>query len=120
MKKVSIILAHAFVGWMLCDLTMVIGMSLLPMQTILVIHAIAAPIYFIVVSLVYFNRFNYTKPLPTAMLFIAFVMVMDFLLVGLVINKSLEMFTSVLGTWLPFTEIFIATWLTGLFVTRRK
>ena len=30
-----------------------------------------------------------------------------------------EMFTSVLGTWIPFGLIFMATWLTGASITRR-
>jgi len=28
-------------------------------------------------------------------------------------QRSLEMFTSVAGTWLPFALIFLATWTTG-------
>jgi hypothetical protein len=41
------------------------------------------------------------------------VMSVDFFVVGLAVNRSLEMFTSVLGTWIPFALIFLATWLTG-------
>jgi len=35
----------------------------------LIIHAIAAPIIFIGISLIYFNFFNYTTPLETAIIF---------------------------------------------------
>jgi hypothetical protein len=34
--------------------------------------------------------------------------------VALLVEKSFDMFRSVLGTWLPFALIFLATWLTGI------
>ena len=112
-QKVLVVLAHALVGWGLCDATMGIGMSLLPMNTILIVHAIAAPIFFAFISLVYFTKFHFTSPFTTAGIFVLFVMVVDFLVVALLINKNLEMFASLLGTWIPFTLIFLSTFLTG-------
>jgi hypothetical protein len=44
-------------------------------------------------------------------------MLVDFFVVGLLINRSLEMFASLLGTWIPFALIFTSTWLSGLFAT---
>ena len=119
-KKIIIVLIHAFVGWMLCAATMGIGMSVTSLNNALMIHAIAAPIFFAGVSLVYFRKFNYTAPLQTALTFIAFVIGMDFFLVAMLINRSFEMFTSLLGTWIPFALIFISTYLTGLFVIQKK
>jgi hypothetical protein len=58
-------------------------------------------------------RYTYTTPLQTAGAFIGLVMTIDFFVVGLVVNRNLEMFTSVLGTWVPFALIFTSTWLTG-------
>jgi len=115
-KKIAIILVHALIGWTLCDATMVIGMKLTSMQNILIIHAIGAPIYYALVSLVYFRRFNFTRPFTTALIFVGFVIFVDFLLVALVINRSLVMFTSLLGTWIPFALIFASTLLTGQFI----
>ena len=119
-KKIIIVLIHAFVGWILCAATMGIGMSVTSLNNALTIHAIAAPIFFAGVSLVYFRKFNYTAPLQTAMTFIAFVISMDFFLVAMLINHSFEMFTSLLGTWIPFALIFLSTYLTGLFVIQKK
>jgi hypothetical protein len=118
-RQVLTILGHAFIGWILCAAVMGIGMTTLPLQTTLIIHAIAAPIFFAGISLVYFRQFHYTAPLPTALIFVGFVMLMDFFLVALVINGSLEMFTNVLGTWLPFLLIFLSTYFTGWTVMRR-
>jgi hypothetical protein len=41
------------------------------------------------------------------------VVVVDFFLVALVINRSLAMFASPLGTWIPFALIFASTWIAG-------
>lgn len=113
-NRIFIILLHAFVGWALCAATMGIGMATMPMQTALVVHAIGAPVFFTVVSLNYFKRFNYTNPLQTALTFVGFVIAMDFFVVALLIMGSLEMFQSWLGTWIPFALIFLSTYLTGL------
>jgi hypothetical protein len=117
-RKILVILAHAFVGWALCAATMGIGMAVTSLENTLIAHAIGTPIFFAAVSLVYFHKFNFTTPLQTATAFIAFVMAMDFFVVALLINRSFEMFTSLPGTWIPFALIFASTYLTGLLTTK--
>lgn len=119
MRRTLILLAHAAVGWALCFATIGIGMALTTERTALVVHAVTAPVYFAGVSAHYFTRFGVTAPVPTAAVFTGFVIATDYLLVALVILRSLEMFTSVLGTWIPFALIFLATWLTGESITRQ-
>jgi len=119
-QKVAIILTHAFIGWMLCFATIGVGRAVTTMEITLIIHAILASIFFAAVALVYFRKFNFTTPLQTAVIFVAFVVAMDFFIVAMLINKSFEMFTSLLGTWLPFALIFASTYLTGLFVRQVK
>jgi hypothetical protein len=116
--KIVIILIHALVGWALCAATMGIGMAVTSLDTALIIHAFAAPIFFIAISLFYFRKYNYTTPLQTAGIFLAFVMVMDFFIVAMLINHSFAMFSSLLGTWLPFALIFASTFITGIFVRK--
>ena len=113
-EKTFTVLVHAFIGWALCAATMGIGMATMSLQNALMVHAIAAPIFFTILSLIYFKKFHYTTPLQTAMIFVAFVIVVDFFVVAILINKSLDMFTSLLGTWIPFALIFFSTYLTGL------
>jgi len=113
-KKLIVLLLHAFVGWLLCAATMGIGMALTTLEIALVIHAVAAPIFFAGVSIVYYSKFNYTGSLATATIFVGFVMVVDFFVVGLLINRSLAMFASLLGTWIPFILLFTSTLLVGL------
>ena len=117
-KKFTILLIHAFIGWAFCTAAMVIPMTLISVETALIIHAIGAPIIFTTVSLVYFNKFNYTTPLQTALFFVTFIILVDFFVVALMINRSLEMFASPLGTWIPFALIFTSTYVTGALVVR--
>ena len=110
------VLGCAFVGWALCAATMGIGMATTSPNNALIIHAVGAPIFFFVISFVYFKRFNYTSPLQTALIFVGFIMLVDFFVVALLILKSLDMFASLLGTWIPFALIFASTYLTGLYM----
>jgi hypothetical protein len=118
-KKLITLLVHALIGWALCAATMGIGMATTSLQNTLIIHAIGAPIFFTIVSLIYFKKFNYTTPLLTAIIFVGFVMAIDFLVVALLINRSLDMFASLLGTWIPFALIFASTYLTGTYVAKK-
>ena len=117
-RRVIVVLAHAFVGWALCFATIGIGMAVTTLQNALVIHAIGAPIFFAIVSLIYFRKFNFTAPLQTALIFVSFVIVVDFSIVAFLINRSLDMFASLLGTWIPFALIFASTYLTGLYTMK--
>ena len=116
--KLSIILVHAFVGWGLCGAIMGIGMGVTSLENTLIIHAIGAPIIFIVISLIYFKKFNYTTPLQTAIAFVSFAVFMDVFVVSLLINKNFEMFASILGTWIPLALIFKSTYITGLYTKK--
>jgi hypothetical protein len=118
LTQVIIILLHAFAGWAFCSAIMGIGMSVTSVQTTLIAHAVGGPIGFIFLSIIYFRKFNYTGPISTAIIFISFVIFMDVFVVALLILKNTDMFKSVLGTWLPFTLIFVVTVFTGR-VTRK-
>jgi hypothetical protein len=119
-RKILILLGHAFVGWALCFATIAIGRATTTMDVTLIIHAIFTPIFFCLVSLFYFARSSYTSPFVTALTFVGFVIFIDFFSVALVINQSLEMFASLIGTWIPFALIFVTTYLTGWVVTHRE
>jgi hypothetical protein len=118
-KKFLTIVVYALIGWALCFATMGIGQAFLPLQTALIIHAIAAPIFFALLSVSYFKRFNYTTPMQTALLFVGIVIGLDFFVVALLILRSTEMFTSLLGTWIPFALIFTSTYITGFYIEGR-
>jgi hypothetical protein len=110
------ILVHGLVGWALCGAIMGIGMAVTSMQTTLILHAIGAPIIFATISWIYFRKFKYTTPLQTAVAFLSIVVFVDFFVVALLILGNLEMFTNILGTWIPFVLIFLSTYLSGLYI----
>lgn len=119
-KKYGVVLVFALIAQMLCWAIMVIGQMVTSIENTLIAHAIGAPIIAIVVSWIYYAKFNYTTPLQTALVFVFVVIIMDVFIVALLIEKSFEMFTSPIGTWIPISSIFLATYFTGLFVKRRK
>ena len=115
-RHAAVIVGFALVGWGLCAATMGIGMGVVGLQVALVVHAVAAPVIFAALSLVYFKYLGYMTPLTTAAVFLAVVVIMDVGVVAMLVERSFEMFTSFLGTWLPFMLIFASTYLTGAIV----
>jgi hypothetical protein len=112
--KGAIILGHALIGWIYCGALIGIGRQFMSMQATLIMHAIGAPLGFILISLHYFKRFAFTSPLQTACMFLAIVIVMDVFVVAMLIEKSFAMFSSPLGTWLPLALIFSTTYIIGV------
>ncbi len=111
--KLLIVSIYAFIGWTICGAIMFIGTAVTSEFIALIIHAVAAPIIFAVVSSFYFKKYDLTTPLETAALFVVFFVLLDFIVVAFLINKSLAIFGNVLGTWIPFVLIFISTYYTG-------
>lgn len=102
--------------WVLSGAALVVARSLAAPHAV-AIYAAAAPIAAATVAAVYYGAFNRTTPLATAGVVVAVVMLFD-LVVALVWERSLAMFDSVLGTWLPFALVFAQTLVSGL-VARR-
>lgn len=119
-RKAGIIFIHAFIGWASCAAAMGISMATTTVENALIIHASAAPVIYTLVSLSYFNTFNFTKPLQTGLIFVGFVILMDFFVIAMLVLKSFEMFYSPLGTWIPFAFIFLTTFIAGSLITKRK
>jgi hypothetical protein len=115
-----VLLIHGLIGWGMCGATIAFGRSLTNMETTMIIHACDVPVIFGLLSWNYFTRFHYTTPLQTAFIFLGIVMVMDGGVVAPFMEKSYTMFSSLLGTWIPFALIFTSTYVTGWLVTRNR
>ena len=100
-RKELTIFIHAFVGWALYTLTLMLGDTLTILRAPIV-YTLVAPIFFAVISLIYFKRFNYTAPLQTALIFMGVVIAADFLLVALFNYMNLGIFASISGTGAAF------------------
>jgi hypothetical protein len=118
MKGAAIPIAYGLVGWALCGVTIGLGLRFTTLEAALIVHALAAPLIFTALSLVYFHRSVSWSPLRTACVFLGVVVIMDTFVVALLIERSFQMFESILGTWLPFLLIFLSTWWTGIAVRR--
>jgi hypothetical protein len=116
--QVAIAVAHALVGWGLCGATMGIGLAKTSVDRALVIHAVAAPLIFALVSTVYFSTFGYSNASVTAAGFVGVVIAMDVVVVAGLIQREFTMFTSFVGTWLPFALIFASTYVVGRLVSQ--
>jgi len=118
LKRIIIILVHALIGWGLCGAIMFLGIDRIPIPTLLIVHAIGAFFIFGITSWIYHKKFNYTSPLTTAIIFTAFVILIDFFVVALLIEKNFDMFKDPMGTWIVFIIIFIATYIVGRLVKK--
>jgi hypothetical protein len=116
----AITIAHGLAGWALCGVTIGLARKATTLETALIMHAIAAPLIFVVLSLLYLRRPDSWPPLVTASAFLATVLILDAFVIAPLIERSFEMFTSILGTWLPFLLIFLATWCTGVAARRTR
>jgi hypothetical protein len=119
LTKVLVLFIHMLAGWGLCGAIIGIGRTFTSMDNTLIIHAIAVPILFCLISGIYFRFFHYTQPFMTALMFMGFAMVMDAAIIAPFVEKSFVMFQSVLGTWIPFLLIFTSTFLTGKVISKK-
>jgi hypothetical protein len=95
-----------------------VGRSLMPMTTLLIVHAVAAPLFFALLSWLYHRRFGYTSPPATAIILVLLVVGLDTGLVAPVLEGSFEMSESFLSTWLVFALIFVSSLLFGSILRR--
>lgn len=113
MTKAIVLVAHALLGWAACGATIALGRQAFEMRTTLVIHAVVAPAVFGLLSWRYFRRHPGSSPLGTAIAMLGVVVGLDAFLVAPLFERSYAMFSSVLGTWIPFASIATTTYLVG-------
>ncbi len=118
LKEIIIVIGHALVGWGLCGATIGIGRNVTSMENALIIHAVAAPVIFAVISLLYFKKVNHYSPLFIAIFFVGFVVFMDIVVVATLIERDFSMFKSIIGTWIPFLTIFLSALITGKMIKK--
>ena len=112
--RTIVILLFGIIGWAACGAVFYVSEIIFKTYLAILIHFILAPVIFAVLSYVYFKYFNLTSSIKTAVVVTGIVIALDFFIVALLIEKNFQMFTSVMGTWLPFAFIFITVFTTGL------
>lgn len=107
-------------GWAACGATMYLGRTHLPLWAALLLHALAAPVFFGLAAWVYYRRPEARRRvLAFAAINTLGVIVLDVVVVALLVERSFAMFASVAGTWLPFALIFLASLGVGVSVRMR-
>lgn len=99
--------------WGACGGVMSMGRRLWTLDTALRVHLIVAPIIaFLVATLHKVLVPSFDTTLRAAVM-TGLVIVLDAALVAPIFERSYAMFRSIIGTWLPFAAIFLASWAAG-------
>jgi hypothetical protein len=109
------LLLYGFVGWAVCAAIMGVLLQVTSLQTALLVHACAVPVVFAVIASRYFRVAGARAPLQTALAFVTIVAALDLVVVAGMIERSLAMFRSAIGTWVPFASILVVSWAVGAF-----
>ncbi len=107
------LLMHAFLGWCWRGAIMGLGQLFIPMNFLLVIHAVLGPLGVGLLAWRFHQKFPGIEPLNAAYWFTGLIIFLDVALVAPVFEKSYSMFANVISTWLPFILIFGAVYLAG-------
>ncbi len=117
-QKITVLIVSGLIGWAICGSIIGIGRKLTTLRNTLIIHAVGVIIIFAIISLIYFKYFHYTNPFQTAVFYTLMAILLDGLIIAPFVEKSFKMFTSIIGTWIPFAFIFFTTYFTGLLVLK--
>jgi len=106
----------ALVLWGTCGAVMAIGRRIWTLDTTLRIHLAAAPVIAFFVSAVHKLLAADFSPLLRALVMTGVVVILDAAVVAPVFERSYSMFRSLIGTWIPFAAIFLASLAAGILV----
>lgn len=105
--------AYGFVGWAACAAVMGLLLATSTVGIALGVHAGVVPLIFALVSWRYFRARGARDAMATALAFVTIVALLDLIVVAGFIQRSLVMFGSAIGAWVPFALIFAVTWAAG-------
>jgi Na+-transporting NADH:ubiquinone oxidoreductase subunit NqrD len=108
------LLGLALVLWGVCGATIAIGRRIWSLDTTLRIHLVVAPVVAFLVSTVHGLLVPEFDALLRAAVITGVVIVLDAVLVAPLFERSYAMFRSLIGTWIPFALIFLASWAAGI------
>jgi menaquinone-dependent protoporphyrinogen oxidase len=107
------LVTHGLVGWALCAMLVMWLLDVATPQRAVIVRAIAATIIFGMAAWHYFSVRGAREPLPAAVFFTLLVVALDLTLPSFA-PRSTAVITGFAGTWLPWSLVFVTTYLTGL------
>ncbi len=113
------VVEYGIVGWALCALTMTALLAIAPLGLAIAVHAVAAPLWFALLSARYHRADGARSAAGTAAAWTVIVAALDAVVVAGAVQHSVVLLTSVAGFWLPLALIFVASWLAGALTEMR-
>lgn len=117
--KVLVLGGISILLWAYCGGLIAVGQLVMSMDATLVFHAIGAPIGAAVAAWAYHRFFGHFSPFATALAFLGTAVFLDVFVVAMLVEKSFEMFASLIGTWIPLTLIFLFAFAVGRLAQRQ-
>ena len=114
------LVGDAVVGWAVCAVRSRLAARYCQIENTLVVHAMVAPLVFALLSMHFFRRYPAATPFRTSLAFVGIVVGLDAFVVAPFIERSHAMFTSPLGTWIPFASIWLSSFLVGQACRQRQ
>jgi Na+-transporting NADH:ubiquinone oxidoreductase subunit NqrD len=103
--------------WGACGAVMAAGRRLWSLSTALRVHLVAAPAAAFLVSAIHKLLYPEFNLVLRAAIMTGLVFTLDLLIVAPIFERSYEMFRSLIGTWIPFALIFIASLSAGVLLS---
>ena len=110
------LLGLGLVLWGACGAVIAVGRRVWTLQTTLRAHLIAAPILAFLVAAVHTRLAADLDPWLRALVLTGLVAFLDVAVVAPVFERSYAMFRSLIGTWIPFAAIFLASLAAGILI----
>ncbi len=104
------LVVHAISGWAICGATIGIGRTIASMHVTLIVHALVAPLAFGLLTWNFVRRHPRARPMQTALAMLSIVVALDAFVVAPLFEYSYAMFRSLIGTWIPFASIGLASY----------
>ncbi|HXW42108.1 MAG TPA: hypothetical protein VEK75_12945 [Xanthobacteraceae bacterium] len=95
---------------------MAIGRRIWTLETTLRVHLAAAPVFAFIVSAVHKLLAADFGSVRRAVMLTGFVVILDAAVVAPIFERSYAMFRSVIGTWMPFAAILLASLAAGILI----
>ncbi len=118
-RQFSSLITHAFLGWCWSGALTGLGQLLISLETLLIIHTFLGPLGIGLLAWRFHQNFPGIQPLNTACWFTGIIIFLNVVLTAPFFENSFSIFSSIIGTWLPFILIFGAVYLAGYLSIRK-
>lgn len=102
--------------WAACAAVIALGRRIWTLDVTLRVHLVVAPVLAFLVSAIHKLLAAQFSSMLRAMVMTGLVMILDASVVAPLFERSYAMFRSLIGTWMPFAAIFLASLAAGMLV----